>query len=145
MIEEEMLPEVYITCPVKGTYSRESETREEGGSSDFNGTLFLDLVPSPKGYGFELLSFSEETFGDWMVEVEGRRFSDMVDTGYVKETFIKPLENYTEKELKRFADQWIAIMGRVIRRNVPLIEKYKDYVEHGGSMFENKKKRKTIK
>lgn len=150
MIEEEMLPETWLRMDVDGEYESTVNYGNNKGETytttdtDFNGALYLNVLPTNKGYGFDFNAFND-SFGDWMLNHEGRKYSDMVDSGYVKQSYLKPPLNYSEKELKGFCERWFAIAKRIIGKNLHFLQKYKDFVEHGGYAFENNKKRKTIK
>ena len=150
MIEEDMNPDVWVTMRVVGEYegtvpnSDETYVTEE---TSFQGSIFFNLLPDTiKGYGYDFLSFNEESFGDWLVANEGRQYSDVLDSGYIKSAYLKPPLNYSDTEIKGYCERWFMVIKRICGKSVPILNKYKDFVEHGGYMFEGYKiKRKTIK
>jgi hypothetical protein len=157
MMEEDMWPETYISMPVTGSYTytytpyRQEPREETTDDVGFHGTIYLSPLPyvrngEVKPVGFDFLNFAQETFGDWMTKVKGRKYSDQIDSGKIKPSFFPPPKNLSDGEIKRVCDQWVEICKRIIKRNSGLLLEYKDYVEHEGGVFEGyNRKRKTIK
>jgi hypothetical protein len=59
-----------------------------------------------------------------------------VDSGYLKLSALPKPKNYSDEEIKRYVDRWIMIQQRIIKKSVPLLLSYKDYVEEGDTMFD---------
>jgi hypothetical protein len=157
MMEEDMWPETYISMPVTGSYTytytpyRQEPREETTDEVSFYGTIYLAPLPYisngvTQPVGFDFLNFNEESFGDWMMKVKGRKYSDQIDSGKIKTSFFPPPKNLSDGEIKRVCEQWVEICKRIIKRNAALLLEYKDYVEHEGGIFEGyNRKRKTIK
>lgn len=149
MIEEEMGPEVWITKQLTGEYEGTVTWGDNKGKKyktddvGINVVLYLQVTPNDKGYGFDMMNHNHEAMGDWMINHEGMKYTDIIASGHVKVGFLKPLQNFKEEEVKRFVDQWINVSKKIIGRNMSLMEKYEDFIEHGETMFEGyNKKRK---
>jgi hypothetical protein len=142
MIKEEMTPSLYVRLPVDGTYEYTKRWGDQKGEKvtteevDIYATVWLGILPRDGKYGYDFISQSEESFGDWMENHSGRKSWDVIDTGNVKASFLKPLRNYSEAEVKRFCDQWVEVCKRIVKKNAPFMFKFKEFVEHGDTMFE---------
>jgi hypothetical protein len=157
MKEEEMYPEISVGMNVTGSYTYtytpyRQEPREETTTDvNFYGSVYLPLLPYKKNgemqqLGYDFMNHSHEVFGDWMKKYKGIKHYDIVDSGKIKGSFIKYPKNYSEAELKRYTEQWIEICKRIIRKNMPMLLEFKDFIEHDGGVFEGyNRKRKTIK
>ena len=142
MVEEGMGPAVYVSMPVNGEYtdSRDGATFS-GDDVNFGGSLTCNIIPwsTAKGdqrMGYDFITHSEETFVDWQDNVVKNGNYDTVDTGYIKLSALPKPKNYSDEEIKRYVDRWIMIQQRIIKKSVPLLLSYKDYVEEGDTMFD---------
>lgn len=152
MISEEMWPELQISMPVDERYYGPNDSGDDmtpPADGTFYGSVYLSMLPyvengSPKpSIGFDFLNFNEEAFGDWLIEVKGRKFSDVIDSGRIKTSYFKYPKNLTEEEIKLCCDRWVEVCLRILKRNIPLLLEYKDYVEHEGGIFENYNRNKN--
>ena len=140
MVDEEMAPEIWVSKTLKGTY-----TDKDGNETDevnIHGGIYLNIIPTVKGYGYSFMNYNHEGMGSWVIEHGGNKYSDQLFTGYIKESFLPPLQNFKDEEVKRFMDQWIEITKKIFRKALPILERYEDYIEHGDSMFEGYKRKK---
>jgi hypothetical protein len=142
MVVEGMGPAVYVSMSVNGEYtdSRDGVTYS-GHDVTFGGSLTCNIMPwsTAKGeqrMGYDFITHSEEGFVDWQDTVIKNGKYDTVDSGFLKLSALPKPKNYSDEEIKRYVDRWIMIQQRIIKKSVPLLLSYKDYVEEGDTMFD---------
>lgn len=145
-IEDDMNPEFYVRMPVAGEYIgivRGGGKKGEEYSVDdptFFGSVFLSILPRPN-LGYDFINFSDDSFGDWIYHYKGKKSAtDIVESGNIKGSAIPAPKNYSEEELKKYADKWVEMCTRIVKKNIPLLHEYRDFVEHGG-IFEGYKRK----
>jgi hypothetical protein len=141
MVEEGMGPSVYVHMRVNGEYTTSRGETISGDYVNFFGSLTCNIMPwsTAKGdqrMGYDFITHSEETFVDWQDTVIKNGKYDTVDSGYLKLSALPKPKNYSDEEIKRYVDRWIMIQQRIIKKSVPLLLSYKDYVEEGDTMFD---------
>jgi hypothetical protein len=141
MVEEGMGPAVYVSMPVNGEYVDSRGETFSGSDVNFGGSLTCNIIPwsTAKGeqrMGYDFMTHDEETFVDWQDTVIKNGKYDTVDSGYLKLSALPKPKNYSDEEIKKYVDRWIMIQQRIIKKSVPLLLSYKDYVEEGDTMFD---------
>lgn len=151
-IEDELGPEVWVRMPVSGEYKgivRGGGRKGEEYTVDdttFYGSVYLSVLPNvtSNSYGYDFLNFADDSFGDWMIRFKNSKYSDTIDSGKVKGSMIPIPKNYSEGELKKYADKWVEMCIKIIKKNTPILQEYKDFVEHGG-IFEGYNRKQKLK
>jgi len=141
MVVEGMGPAVYVSMLVNGEYTDSDGRTYSGHDVNFGGSLSCNIMPwsTVKGeqrMGYDFITHSEESFVDWQDNVVKNGKYDNVDNGFLKLSALPKPKNYSDEEIKRYVDRWIMIQQRIIKKSVPLLLSYKDYVEEGDTMFD---------
>tara|TARA_B110000211_G_scaffold195998_1_gene224876 strand:- start:114 stop:938 length:825 start_codon:yes stop_codon:yes gene_type:complete len=143
-IGEEMFAQLDFFMPLTGEYHNEEDGYTTKEVSVY-GQIYLNRDIGDNGkYGYTFINHSHESFGEWAKKILKNKYVDEVDNGYVKDTALPPLKNYSTEEVKRFCDQWVNITKRILIKQVPLLMRYKEHIEDD-SIFESYNKKKNIK
>lgn len=67
--------------------------------------------------------------------------NEIVGTGWIKSDYFNPPKYFDKGEIEKFGDRVVEIIKKIIRKHHHDLEGFGDWLQHGGNVFENHKKR----
>lgn len=92
--------------------------------------------------GYDIIDLEEHM--SYIQNKHGKTYKDneIVGTGWIKSEHFKYPDYFTKESVERYGERVVNILKQVMNRHQYDLEGFGDWLEHGGSVFENYKKNK---
>jgi hypothetical protein len=99
-------------------------------------TLWIgyDFLYSKGPGGYDFISNVEGTFWDYLQVAVGN--SEAIDGGRIKSSYMAPPEYFSESSINGYVEKILTMAKKIVLKNKPILDGFRDHLEHGGSLFE---------
>jgi hypothetical protein len=104
--------------------------------------IYLDFNAFDKEkVGYDIIDLEQHM--SYIENEAGRRYktNEVVGTGWIKSSHFKYPEYFTKESVERYGERVVYILKQVMNRHQHDLEGFGDWLQHGGSVFENYKKK----
>lgn len=139
LLKDEMLS--YVNAYISVDFSDVKEFFEISGSHVWTINLHTSYnVYEREKVGYDLID-NEEIASHADEEGDSYVDSEIISSGWIKSTYFNPPKYFVASEVEKFGERVVDVIRTIIRKHHHKLEGFGDWLQHGGYVFENHKKR----